>query len=75
MFYPDSLPNVIEDKLSRLRREGMLSQELHRAGIKTNEIQAVYDQFVKPSARRSVGALSRRAARLSQILLSFLQVM
>ncbi len=74
MIYPDSLPVVIEDKLSRLRREGMLSQELHRAGIETNELQAVYSQFVKPFARRGAGALSRRAVRLSQIVLSFLQV-
>ncbi len=74
MIYPDSLPIVIDEKLSRLRREGLLSQELHRAGIETNELEAVYGQFVKPFARRGAGAVSRRATRLSQSMVSFVRV-
>ncbi len=75
MIYPDSLPIVIEEKLNHLRREGMLGQELHRAGIETNELEVLYGHFVKPFARRGAGALGRRAARLGQIVLSFLQPM
>ncbi len=75
MIYPDSLPIVIEEKLNRLRHEGMLGQELHRAGIETNELKSLYGQISKPLAHLGGGALVRRTARLSQILLSFLRAM
>ena len=74
MNHPDFLKILVDEKLNDLRSEGLRSQELHRSGIRTSGPANLSKQIPIFFARRDVGALTGRAARLSRFLLSILGI-